>query len=50
MQILYLVGFGLLLTFNLLACIDSQGMFYHNSSLLSALENSYAFEQTLSPF
>ena len=29
MQILYLVGVGLLLTFDLLACVDSQGMLFH---------------------
>ena len=28
MQILYLVGVALLLTFDLLACADSQGMLY----------------------
>ena len=31
-QILYLVGVGLILTFDLLACVDSQGMLYPNPS------------------
>ena len=31
MQISYLVGVGLLLNFELLACVHSQGMLYHNS-------------------
>jgi len=34
MQISYLVGVGLLLTIDLLACVHSQGMLYHNSILV----------------
>ena len=34
MQISYLVGVGLLLNFELLACVHSQGMLYHNSVIL----------------
>ena len=30
MQILYLLRVGLLLTFDLLACVDSQGMLYYD--------------------
>ena len=30
MQISYFVGVGLLLTIDLLACVHSQGMLYHN--------------------
>ena len=30
LQILYLLGVSLLLTFDLLACVDSTGMHYHN--------------------
>ena len=32
LQILYLLGVGLLMTFDLLACVDSTGMLYHNSA------------------
>ena len=35
MQILYLVEVGLLLTFDLLACVDSQGMLYYYPIALS---------------
>ena len=35
MQVLYLVEVGLLLTFDLLACVDSEGMlYYHPSSVI----------------
>ena len=32
LQIFYLLGVGLLLTFDLLACVDSQGMLYYYPS------------------
>ena len=36
LQIFYLLGVGLLLTFDLLACVDSTGMLYHNSAKFCA--------------
>ena len=36
LQILHLLGVGLLLTFDLLACVDSIGMLYHNSAKFCA--------------
>ena len=36
LQILYLLGVGLLLIFDLLACVDSTGMLYHNSAKFCA--------------
>ena len=54
MQILYLLGVGLLLTFDLLACVDSQGMLYYIlmpkcNTTYHMLLKIYPFKQTPSP-
>ena len=54
MQILYLLGVGLLLTFDLLACVDSQGMLYYIlmpkcNTTYRMLLKIYPFKQTPSP-
>ena len=36
LQIFHLLGVGLLLIFDLLACVDSTGMLYHNSAKFCA--------------
>ena len=40
-QVLYLVGVGLFLIIDLLAFTYSQGMFYHNSSLIPKCNSTY---------
>ena len=48
MQILYLVGVGLLLTFDLLACVDSQGMLYY--ILMPKCNTTYRMLLKIRPF
>ena len=50
MQILYLVGVGLLLTFDLVACVDSQGMHIlmsrYSSTYIHVLHMSWCFVES----